>query len=302
LSYRHRFLLVALAFAQPTITPALAAPRTPPCPTDLSLDSGAATIDLTTADSVDAKTHARRHFARDHQQPLAREFALAGSDAVDRVIAIEQRAPGLVPAGFRDAVAANPRDKLLRYRMAQCEAAKPATRRRAGDDAALAFLLGAAGGLAVTADIARDTPPLVHGVQATPAQQAFYAISADEAAIEDALTRGLYGVHAPALPTWGSRWIHACDAATCLLKPDPKADPYATTPKLVHWDIRDGGIATPADTSHSSLQTGHATCRAHTGEETLETCQYMCGTRASDQRATCNASCASWCQPRAFGE
>ncbi|HEY1818009.1 MAG TPA: hypothetical protein VGG74_36955 [Kofleriaceae bacterium] len=186
--------------------------------------------------------------------------------------------------------------------MAQCEAAHAATWRRAGYDAALAFLLGAAGGLAVTADIARDTPPLVHGLQPTPGQKAFYAITADEAAIEDALTRGLYGVHARALQTWGSRWVHACDSAMCLLKPDPKGDPYATTPKLVHWDIRDGGIFTPGSTGPSSLQVAHATCRAHTGQDTLESCQYNCETRPSDLRPSCNAKCASWCEPHAFGE
>src|SRR5271170_779941 len=79
----------------------------PSCPSDLSLDRGKQSIELT-PDPVDEKTHARRRFASAHKTAPKRDFALSIAEAVDRVIAIEQRDPGVVPAGFRAAIAAHP--------------------------------------------------------------------------------------------------------------------------------------------------------------------------------------------------
>ncbi|HTR52611.1 MAG TPA: hypothetical protein VMJ10_17975 [Kofleriaceae bacterium] len=293
------------AGAAPAARAAPAAPETavmPACPRDLSQDRGKRSVDVIPADFVTPGVYAHRHFAAEHKKPPKRDFALAADAAVDRVIAIEQRAPGLVPAGFRAAVAAHPRDAALRAQMAECEAAADLTQRRAGYDAALAFLLGDRGALGTLANITRDMPVLVHGMAATPRQKAFYSISKDEAAIEDALTRGLFGADARLLDDWGSRWVHACGTATCLLQADP-GDRFASSPKLMHWDLRDGGVDLGGGSSGpSEYEVAEKQCRAHTGEDTVESCQYMCGTRDSSEQANCNAKCAAWCPQRAIGE
>jgi len=274
----------------------------PACPHDLSLDRGKRPIDVSSGASVDEKTYARRRLAAWHKHRPERDFALSADDAVDRVVAIEERVPGLVPAGFRAAVAAHPRDAALREQMSECEAAVEATQRRAGYDAALAFLLGHQGALGILEGISRDMPVLVHGMAATPRQRAFYFINKDEAAIEDALTRGLFGAGARLLDYWGSKWVHACGSATCLLQTDP-GDRFASHPKLMHWDIRDGGVdrgggsSGPSDHDKQEQQ-----CHAHTGTDTLEECQNRCWIRDSSEQPSCNAKCAAWCPQRAFGE
>jgi len=274
----------------------------PACPQDLSLDRGKRPIDVVPGDAVSEAAAAHRRLAAWHKQVPNKDFALPADEAVDRVIAIEQRMPGLVPAGFRAAVAAHPRDAALREQMSDCERADNLAQRRAGYDAALAFLLGHQNALGSLTDITRDMPVVVHGMDQTPRERAFYAINKDEAAIEDALTRGLFGAGARFLDYWGSRWVHACGSATCLLQAEP-GDRFESNPKLRHWDIRDGGVDRGGGTSGpSDHDKAEQVCRAHTGEDTIESCQYMCGTRDSSLQANCNAKCAAWCPERAIGE
>ena len=268
----------------PATSPHAAAPE---CPADLALDRGARPI---AAFQAMASTRPPR-LAPGHKQKLVKVFGVAPEDAVARVVAIEAKYPGLVPSGFRDAVLASPRDAALRSRMAECEARHPETLRRAGYDAALAFLLG--GERTVNAQRA---DVLAAGMDATPAQREFYFISKHELEIEDVLTRALYREHRrignDAFARWAQVFLHSCGAFACNVV-DRSAG--FGDPDWISWDLRDGGTITAHDAGPERKQ-HEAQCRAHTGYLFREECITGCDTTGQHGDA-CHTRCEAFCLP-----
>jgi hypothetical protein len=131
------------ASGPPASTTSATAPAAPdpyadaPCPTDLSLRVKRKIDGRIPWDPI----HAR--YAKEHEQPVTADELLSRDAAIDRVIGVETKTPGVVPAGFRADMTANGRDPQFRLFMARCELGTDSTIRRAGHDAALAVLLGA---------------------------------------------------------------------------------------------------------------------------------------------------------------
>ena len=281
------------------------------CPADMSVDRGARTIDAREPASIPLAKYRTLHWAPLHDTVPADDFGLAPAVAVDRVIAIEQRAPGLIPAGFRSKIAANPRDAALRVHMAACELKTTDARRRAGHDIAMAVLLhGEATPLeAMLGEVVTQGPllslpqgdtrcggtdlvyePKHHDCPNAEQRQRWH-ISRDEAAIEDVLTRGLWNER-KRLPEhmlfyWGKLMLHACGKFQCLLEMDAGLDGRP----LVHWDLRNGGhdgetVANPdADRRNKK-------CLVNTGFQDLGSCKWSC-----NHDGDCLAHCAAWCEP-----
>lgn len=277
----------------------------------MTVDRGARTIDTRKPASVPLVKYRTMHWAPLHDTVPAADFGLAPALAVDRVIAIEQRAPGLVPAGFRSKVAANPRDSGLRMQMAACELKTTDARRRAGHDIAVAMLLGASDAASLEAmlgEVVTQGPLLSlpqgdtrcddgevyepkHHDCPNAEQRERWHISRDEAAIEDVLTRGLWSER-KRLPEhmlfyWGQLMLHACGKFQCLLELDSGLDGEP----LVHWDLRNGGhdgqtVANPdADRRNKK-------CSVNTGFQDLGSCKWSC-----NHDGDCLAHCAAWCEP-----
>lgn len=277
-----------LAAAPPVSTTVASA--APTCPTDMSIDPGAAKISTIQADGHHGRYAYHGRYASAHKQPLTSAFGVPPEIAIGRVIAIENKHQTLIPAGFRDAVIAAPRDPALRARMADCEAHDPKTLRRAGHDLALAFLLGAN---RIVAPERADL--LVAAEQPTPSQRAFYFISADELAIEDALTRALYTQHArmgnDRFVGWSQVFVHSCRGVPCIVK-DRNAG--FGDPDLISWDLRDGGVNSAHDAS-GDRQQREAQCNAHTGYSFLEECRTGCET--TGHGGACLTKCDAFCAP-----
>jgi hypothetical protein len=245
--------------------PAFALPPPANCPSDLSLDMKSRTIDTRTHKAGQTKedyaVYKKMKWAPNHTRPVGDAFVSAA--AVDDVLRIEARTPTLLPAGFRAAIAASPRDPDLRLRIAACELGQASTRRRASYDAALALLLGA--------PMDKVKPILLEATRnegannntfkscwqgrcennetclddncVSPMGLGVLFISKDELDIEDALTRGLmkgyrerngeaYAQRDPVY-WWMSRRLHHCGGQTCTFA--------GYSSKLAEWDVRDGG-------------------------------------------------------------
>ncbi len=92
--------------------------------------------------SLPAAQYARMQWAPGHRAALTEaNFVIPKAEAIERIIAIEAKHPGLIPAAFREGLSAEPRDPVLRVLAASCEKQWSKTGRRAIYDALLAYLL-----------------------------------------------------------------------------------------------------------------------------------------------------------------
>lgn len=245
-------------------------PSLPPlenCPADLAVQPGPRSLDTRQAPT----NSPRVALAKGHLHPPPDDFFLDASAAVDRVIAAEAKTPAMIPAGFREAVKASPRDGALRLRMARCELENDQTRRRASYDAGMAMLLGAPKGKAMAVlleatkngDKQRTTQSCVPG-DACPTgetcdpkykecvgamKKIMVMISAPEFEVEDALTRGLVRPLIEAgeaakdmdLVWWAFDRVHRCGGGPLVMCNFVRYEVEGKGTVLVSWDLRYGG-------------------------------------------------------------
>jgi hypothetical protein len=304
---------------------AAAMPADPgPCPADMTRSPGPLVVAAYGDDTTPA---AKAPIAPEHEKPLRtdKKFARAPTAAMDALVAIEQATPGLVPVGFRDALATSPRDAALRLRMARCEMRDGALLRRASVDLAAALLLGASAEELRhdldTVGTGRDCDaisPTLHRDAAKTCEEAERRlvsakpskVSAKELAAEDAVSRGLATLYAQSTPTDRPRrgvsgllldLVHRCGrASTCSVNIEKVWDPGASAlakprEELVHWDnnVR-GSVVEVADPP--ALAAAKKRCRDATDGhwESRGPCLNGCiGTFNADScRITCIASCS----------
>ena len=108
-----------------------------PCPGDLSLAL------KRTIDGREPNDTQPGPYAKEHQHEITADQLLARDAAIAKILALEARTPAVVPAELRAGLADRARDPDYRLFMARCELGSASTLRRAGYDAALAYLLGA---------------------------------------------------------------------------------------------------------------------------------------------------------------
>lgn len=282
-----------------------------PCPEDLS---------LTVARTIDGRKPSasiKARYAKQHQQLVRRDELIAPGDAITRVLEIERKQPGVVPAGFRGMIGHRGRDPKFRLHMARCELSESTTVRRAGYDAALAFLLGAPradvmplmltsmypeGTMTRPCDEGRcrkDTCDAVTQQCVSAGARLAAYLSATELEIEDILVRG-FGTYmtTPRLERDRydpddliSSWMYGryvkCDGVLCQIR---RADVKGKT-RLIYWDRRYQG-----ERGGSRKPMPHEICYAETGSTTRDLCIAHCeGDRGSPQRATCVGACTALC-------
>ncbi len=235
------------------------------CPSDMGLKLGKRKTDTRVRPTV--KGNPRRKFAAEHKQPAAESFLLSNEDAVNQVIALEKKRPGLIPAGFRERVAKDPRSAELRIEMALCELQSDETRRRASHDAAMAVLLGAeeaasmelleetlkpgqktsSGCTRGPCDEGQTCDPK-HKTCETSTTRALRWISAAELDVEHILTRAFVrqvvesgDPKHPLLP-WGKTRRHRCGNGKAICK-FTDYERSGGRVDFVHWDLREGGTS-----------------------------------------------------------
>lgn len=317
------------ASVEPPVAPAASRPapaqpaRSDNCPANLTVRQDARTHDVRNAGDMPPDRYKKMVWAPGHRKPPAKDFSWADADAIERVIAIENAHPEIIPAGFRDEVRARPRDRALRLRMAGCELAAGPVRRRASYDAAMALLLGSA--LDEVKDVLVESTrngegdrsqvascmvaPCTGGLVCEPRQRhcmrpeaiGYGFVSDDEIAIEEALSRALFrryldGERRPTSPLgWFlSERVHRCGTEVCSFRDYD----HGGQEELVRWDLRDGGTVE----SHPCKRTpellasvkSQELCRAKTGHWSQELCVYFCG----DNEA-CRTGCYTHCKTEA---
>jgi hypothetical protein len=299
---------------------------TPDCPQDLSVALAVRTLDTRHGPHLPRAKYKTMRWASEHRNEPAASFGVAAAVAIDRIVEIERQHPELIPAGFRAAVAAAPRDPALRVRMARCELADRFTRRRASYDAALAMLLGDRssavhevfeeatvyqGGRGATTSSCHKTEdcPADSACEArdsicySPARLALTFIAPDERDVEDVLSRALLQaskqggdapVSEPDLLHWAAVRIHVCGSdrkQLCNLTRYEKRG-HVT---LVHWDLRDGGTGGESSdpTAGERLQDRMLLCYDRTGFTSQSMCLRTCDvfTRGHDCRSECFNAC-----------
>lgn len=207
----------------------------------------------------------RGTLAAQHRQQVRRSELLDSEAAIKRVIAIEAAHPAVVPAAFRKDVVTYGRTPEFRLHMARCELAHPQSIRRAGYDAAMAVLLGAAPEVAlplINQSVFPDGPTTTScGSNAdcsgscdavtkectSPRRQAASKLSHAELDIEDALVRAFASkltkeqlerdryVPGNLVELWTfGRYARCGDALCNLTRYDVDGKP-----RLVYWDRRD---------------------------------------------------------------
>jgi hypothetical protein len=222
---------------------------------------------LDTRDGVDLPParYKKMRWAVGHTKPPAAAFALSAGQAVDAVVELEAKQPGLIPAPYRDALLASPRDAALRLRIGACEAKDSGIRRRAAYDGAMALLLGGSPAEAsqlillgtrgksttvTSCERGQNTCPdgsrcnTVRGECVTLADEAYVHISTLEAAVETALTRAMIGelttpkrLTPAARGGWMDKMVHWCGTQLCKLT-DYEVNNRTS---VVVWDLRDRG-------------------------------------------------------------
>jgi hypothetical protein len=264
-------------------TPPTTAPASAPtsCPQDLSVAPGKRTIDNR------AGLKGSGAFSKDDLRPAAARDFLSKQAAIARVIGIERKNLGLVPAGFRTEFHAHEMDASFRLRMATCELAKGDTTRRAAYDASIAYLLGAA---------ETDAAPMISkGLYPTSTSSSAGRMAGDELAIEDALARtfasmvdvrddasvhGIVGQLAFGLS------IHCGGNALCNFR-------RGVGGGLRLEDRREH----PSMVKDIPLSEDAKTCILHTSDADLEQCQHSCWAHGRDREMECRERCAAWCKP-----
>jgi hypothetical protein len=283
------------------------------CPADLSLAAGPRNID-----GRDPHKTMRVAYAKEHLKLVTQDQLVLQQDAVARVLELEAKTPGLVPAGFRDRIAKHARDPKFRMYMARCELERPETIRRAGHDAALAYLLGANvkevfplvekslypdGTTSMSCSRSADCGELTcdsvtRSCSSSTARTASF-MSQAELDVEDTLVRTFATMLTPEMientryergniiNTWVYGRFTKCSGVLCNFTR------YSVRGKtqLVHWDRRyrgetyDGG-ATPAS----------KICSQETQAVDRESCVYRCGTGAKSKEAACITHCHANCR------
>ncbi|MEZ4444211.1 MAG: hypothetical protein R3B72_34380 [Polyangiaceae bacterium] len=253
----------------PTVDPMALPPPPSDCPTDMARQAGAATIDTRKSSGLPPGVYHQMRWPKGHREPPADDFFLAPGAAVDAVVKVEARQPGMVPAGYRERLSAAPRDGRLRLHMARCELEVDELRRRASHDAVMALLLGVPFGEVApillestkNADKQKYTTTCAdgrcsgdsrcdpqHKVCVTPLRAKLSRITAGELEIEDALTRALMQpFYAEGKATdsddprfwWAVYRVHRCAPSICAFTKYNRDGQVA----LVRWDNRDGGTS-----------------------------------------------------------
>lgn len=287
--------------------------RTAACPKDLSLSVGPRNID-----GRDPSTTMRGPYAKEHLKLVTPDQFLLQQDAVARVLELEAKQPGLVPAGFREQIGKHGRDPNFRLYMARCELAKAETTRRAGYDAGLAYLLGANVKEALplvtqsfypdgttstsctnSADCGAHTCDSVTRSCGSSKQRTASFLSSAELDVEDALVRTFATMLTPEMientryvpdniiNTWVYGRFTRCGSGLCNFT----RYNVAGKTQLVHWDRRYrgesyGGEATPAS----------KICSQETQAVDRESCVYRCGTGAKSKEDACLVGCYANCK------
>ena len=277
------------------------------CPETLTVASGPRTIDVRSPVQSGAGP-----YAKDNLVPFRAEEGIDRDDAVARVLALEAKTPGLVPEGFRADLAEHGKDGFFRLHMARCELASPSTVRRAGHDAALAYLLGVPNDAALSVARQAQTPvdgmhncgptlpcpasftcdayeqactnPLVHGAR--------YLTSA-ELDVEEILVRALVPLQTADMRAkrrmddmpvfWPAHHFVRCggNALCSVWSHIPPGAQSWQDPKVATWQDRryvGSGAA-------MSLTAAEKQCKALTGEIYRDRCEGKC------QDAACVAAC-----------
>jgi hypothetical protein len=283
-----------------------------PCPNDLAIDQGNSTIPRA-LDPTRHGSYGKARFATDHQKPIFGDasFAIDADSAVAAALEVEAKHQTLIPSGFRRDLATAPRDPALRLRMARCELVAPHLVQRASIDLGLAILLGAPERqVEQLADMIGDPPecrdPASSMQACIPARErwgeaaAVAKISAIELDLETAVSRGLagLGVHGDEPRAAGVvvfELMHRCGVgSTC----HATKFSVAGTPRMVHWDRRDGGAEHEMKPS-ASQQRSNKRCHDATGWESQESCLQACwsGGLAGREAETCRTRCYASCDP-----
>jgi hypothetical protein len=307
----------------PSASPPPAAEAQIECPSDLST-SAQGPVSLDKDPSRDPASYDAMRFVPEHRKPILGDatFALSARAAVDKVVALEQASPQLVPAGFRDELASHRADAAFRLRMAACEMKDRTLQRRAAIDLGLALLLGAddtkvavmADDLAFPPECRKTSTHLKEReeVAARDAcqhelirwadyRQKSMKISAAELDIEDALSRGLASLTRPrdeghsAVGALLFRLGHKCAGAKVCLS---QAHKVGNELRFVHWDRRDGGSGYNLGPSAAQAKSNKR-CKDATGWESQESCLQACwsGGRTGADGATCRTRCLASCDP-----
>lgn len=184
--------------------------------------------------------------------------------------------------------------------MAQCEALHAATRRRAAQDGAIAFLLGDVSGLEFAESVARDAGVRLVSQDLSPDEELFWIAGKDDLEIEDAITRGLYArrasVRPAALTAWGKLFLHRCGTMPCFLRPAEGSTPFDERITLVDWDIRDGGNDNIHGDDGKAREQAEQECHSKTGAYSLEECRQSCDVQGRAAGTECYVRCAAFCK------
>jgi len=290
------------------------------CPSDLSVKPDRRTLasDSEVLKEMPPEVYFKMRWAPGHRTVAGADFFIDKDKALDRVIATEAKHPGLLPAGFRDALLARPRDKDLRLEAARCELTDVRTRRRASHDAAMAFLLGASPSLASRIMHRSASPPRSEshlkscdsakecgtGVQCQPvaklclddATAPDLFVSDAELTIEDALTRALMKDYkgggrkpdeaprpGPAELDERALFYWAVTRTHRCGRQICKFTRYGADGgeiQLVRDDIRDRG--TSYEVHDPVVEAKNERCRSATGSGSLSDCLQSCWARGTD--------------------
>jgi len=243
------------------------------------------------------------------------------------VVALEAKQPKLIPAPYREALLASPRDAALRLKIGACEAKQPSTRRRAAYEGAIALLLGGSPEEAsrliklgthgestthTTSFCGKGHDPcaegsycdVVYGECVTREEHVYSYISQAEAELETALTRGLIGelgaphkLSSDARGGWMLYMVHACGVQLC------KLTDYEVKGKvsLVVWDIRDGGTVEEVPFTAAELKLRDQ-CLHNIGFPSQNACKTDCwerfyefGSAGWKAQDACKALCSEGC-------
>lgn len=287
-----------------------------PCPTDMTFQAGPRKIDVREPYDTVAGP-----YAREHMQLASPAEVFTKQAAIERVLEIENKTPGLVPAGFRAEMKIKERDPSFRLFMARCELETPETTRRAAYDAALAFLLGAPQAAVLPLTERAFFPD---GTASNPCSKdsdckaskcdkkeracrsdkamASRSLSKGELDIEDTLSRTFVALltpedirrtqHHPSdyIGMWAYGSMHRCGTALCKFARYPQ---LAGGLAIVHWDIRYRGGQSSAPVA---LTDHEQRCKAATGHINIDRCRYDCQTGRKSEEPTCLARCAASCR------